>query len=188
MYDLYIYIHTYTYIHLYKCIWTKTHQDRARIHLYCVCVYVRACLYGCTCVRMCVCACARLRACVCFFSGSQLITVIHSHFSYSLNRSSSYSPTISFSHSLHSRSATLQTHVTPLTSSPTQRCVCSPVSCPSLCRHTSCIFSIVVIRLLLSRVVSVSLSLSLFLSWYGVATISRMLKNICLFAEYRSLL
>ena len=24
--------------------------------------------------------------------------------------------------------------------------------------------------------------------WYGVATISRMLKNICLFAEYRSLL
>jgi len=25
-------------------------------------------------------------------------------------------------------------------------------------------------------------------SYYGVATISRMLKNICLFAEYRSLL
>jgi len=24
--------------------------------------------------------------------------------------------------------------------------------------------------------------------WYGVATMSRILKNICLFAEYRSLL
>ena len=80
----------------------------------CACVFVR--VYVCAHVRVCV----RAPACVRLLF--LWLTADHCHpfsLSYSLNRSSSYSPTISFSHFLHSRSATLwrvaehslQTHV-----------------------------------------------------------------------------
>ena len=81
---IYIHIHTYIYINVYEQRHTKIGQGYTSIVCACMCVRV------CTGVRVCACVCVRARACVrasAFFSGSQLITVIHSH-----------SPTLSIAH------------------------------------------------------------------------------------------